>query len=714
MADIAKLQIIVDSSQAKTATQNLQGLESQSKKTETAVGGLGKQSAPLSRSMQMLVSQVKQTNTALTGSGGLTSAFQGLSSVTTQSIERQGAFSKSVKQLGSHLDILSNSIFTVKNLIGVFFVTSLVRAMDQMTTMEGRLRNATRSTQEYEQAWSGLNDQAKRMGTDPSAGLGIFQRLSQVRDEIHATVDDMLQFTETVQKLGVVSGASGDAMKFGLAQLGQSMSSNIVRAEEFNSIMENVPAVGKAIADEFGITTGQLRRLVVDGKVLSEDVFAAILNQTEKANEQFENMPMTIGRATQALWNQIKILISGFDETTNSTGILVSMIDKVTQAVKGLHALILIVGSAIKIYWTGVAAGFLDMINMIIDQLNKIPEAVNTKFKTDLPTIPRIGGEGANFREEGAAEIREEINGLISDINVLFPAQEALSTSTRKITTDYKGMADALGDTSEEAAKAAKKIKDVVDGLEFNIQQLQRSNIEQEIYNNLRAAGTTRDTAAGRQIESLTRTYEGMSEALEYQKDIAEDLGDAFTDAFGDAVLGAESFGDALSNLFKELQKIIFQMTVLDPLKKALTGGSSGGGLFGSILGGIGSFFSGGSVSSSIAAASARGIANPALYGPGFATGGSFTVGGSGGIDSQQVSFRATPGEMVNISRPGQNNGSVVHQYSIDARGAAPGVELQIKAALMEIRRVDRSIEARSTAAVRDANKRNPNFMKAT
>lgn len=40
---------------------------------------------------------------------------------------------------------------------------------------------------------------------------------------------------------------------------------------------------------------------------------------------------------------------------------------------------------------------------------------------------------------------------------------------------------------------------------------------------------------------------------------------------------------------------------------------------------------------------------------PGFQTGGSFKVGGVGGADSSLVAFRATPGEMVDIRRPGQD-----------------------------------------------------------
>lgn len=57
------------------------------------------------------------------------------------------------------------------------------------------------------------------------------------------------------------------------------------------------------------------------------------------------------------------------------------------------------------------------------------------------------------------------------------------------------------------------------------------------------------------------------------------------------------------------------------------------------------------------AAAIAAGMANVAAIrgqSAGFATGGGFTVGGSGGVDSQMVSFRASPGERVAVSTPTQ------------------------------------------------------------
>ena len=42
---------------------------------------------------------------------------------------------------------------------------------------------------------------------------------------------------------------------------------------------------------------------------------------------------------------------------------------------------------------------------------------------------------------------------------------------------------------------------------------------------------------------------------------------------------------------------------------------------------------------------------------PGFATGGSFTVGGAGGPDSKLFGLRLTPGEMVDVRKPGADQG---------------------------------------------------------
>lgn len=113
-----------------------------------------------------------------------------------------------------------------------------------------------------------------------------------------------------------------------------------------------------------------------------------------------------------------------------------------------------------------------------------------------------------------------------------------------------------------------------------------------------------------------------------------KDAGSAAQSAFGDlgsmlsgAIQGTQSLGDIASNVLGNLTNFFANQAVsgLSGVFSGLFGG--GGGFFSSLFGGL----------------------------MGFANGGSFNVGGAGGIDSQVVAFRASPNENVTITKPGQD-----------------------------------------------------------
>ncbi len=83
----------------------------------------------------------------------------------------------------------------------------------------------------------------------------------------------------------------------------------------------------------------------------------------------------------------------------------------------------------------------------------------------------------------------------------------------------------------------------------------------------------------------------------------------------------------------------------------------------------------------------------------GFANGGSFKVGGSGGTDSQLVAFKASPDETVSITKPGQGSGMVFAPvYNIDARGASMDL---VRALPRILRDNNASLEARIVERLR-------------
>lgn len=85
--------------------------------------------------------------------------------------------------------------------------------------------------------------------------------------------------------------------------------------------------------------------------------------------------------------------------------------------------------------------------------------------------------------------------------------------------------------------------------------------------------------------------------------------------------------------------------------------GGSGGGIGGAIGKVLGSIFGGGSSSTADIVVNNDAISKAFASAPGFKTGGRGIIKGKPGIDANMVSFRATAGEIVNIERPGNDNG---------------------------------------------------------
>lgn len=132
-------------------------------------------------------------------------------------------------------------------------------------------------------------------------------------------------------------------------------------------------------------------------------------------------------------------------------------------------------------------------------------------------------------------------------------------------------------------------------------------------------------------------------------QELADHTADALNNVSG--MLGSIKRGDWLGALAQGIQLI----SRISDMSKA---GGFGGG-FGGVMKGIGKLM-------------------------GFANGGSFEVAGASGVDRNLVAFRATAGERVTVTKPGQSagGGSMIYAPQIDARGADAGAVARIEAAL--------------------------------
>jgi phage-related minor tail protein len=234
-----------------------------------------------------------------------------------------------------------------------------------------------------------------------------------------------------------------------------------------------------------------------------------------------------------------------------------------------------------------------------------------------------------------------------------------------------------------------------------------RSIEDQELYNQLRQANVEIDSIAGEQIRVLVGEHQALKQE---QEDLQRVIGvgeDAFEKLWKGAINGATDWRDVMGSILDDVTNMFYDLAVKAPLQDLMGsvfgqgGGKSSGGGIGSMISSFaGSLFGGGG------GGMTGGFNIGSLFG--FADGGSFKVGGNGGTDSQLVAFRASPDETVTVARPEQQGGGNGGMYvTIDARGAANGVEEKIMAA---IGMLDKSIERRALNATENQMKRNPKF----
>lgn len=207
-----------------------------------------------------------------------------------------------------------------------------LRMADEWNQQQQRIKTATQATGDFTAVSRELYEITQRNGVAMADTVATFQRLSIARNELQATNSELLRVTESVQQLGIMSGASNTAMQAGLLQFGQAMSAGVVRAEELNSIIENIPAVAERIARGMNMTVGELRAAVLAGDVLSRDVFDSLLQQTDEINSEFVAIPDNLTRATNRLTTSFSRFLGQLDEATQSTTIIASIMGKITES----------------------------------------------------------------------------------------------------------------------------------------------------------------------------------------------------------------------------------------------------------------------------------------------------------------------------------------------------------------------------------------------
>lgn len=192
----------------------------------------------------------------------------------------------------------------------------IVAVNDEYAQLSSRLRLVTEGQEQFTRVQAELNAVAQRSRTEFKGVTDLYIRLSTVSKELGATEQQLLKFTEATGNALTLSGASAQSASGALIQLSQALGGGIVRAEEFNSILDGAPVILQTVAanmEGVGGSVAKLRSLVIDGKVTSEAFFQAFLRGSDELGRKAQGMALTVSQATTLLENDVKRAIAQAD-----------------------------------------------------------------------------------------------------------------------------------------------------------------------------------------------------------------------------------------------------------------------------------------------------------------------------------------------------------------------------------------------------------------
>lgn len=312
------------------------------------------------------------------------------------------------KQADRQVNTLKTSIKALTRVIHLLIAAEAVRQFmemaEQAKMLRVKIKMLTGDAESAGRVFDGLKEISRETGQSLKDTGELWQGLAISLKNTSATEGQLLNLVGTIQKMGALGGASAEQMSNSMRQFRQSIDGGVLRAEEFNSLLENTPTIVQTMARHMGLSMGQFRAEMLDGKITAERMVNAIQAATQETNDKFAQLPRTSGMAINELKVEIMGLVEQLDDLFGVSDGVVSAIDLITKGVKGL-------GDGAKFaktcFDTLKTAGseFIDMFDDVAVKAGEVAEKI-IAMVTPIKALM----DGYKWMKEIVDERKEELN----------------------------------------------------------------------------------------------------------------------------------------------------------------------------------------------------------------------------------------------------------------------------------------------------------------
>lgn len=275
---------------------------------------------------------------------------------------------------------------------------SAVKTTDQLTQLRARIdliNDGSQSTAEIMDKVFSAANRSRGSFLDMADSVAKFNMLAK---DAFTSNDEAIYFVEQLNKQFKIAGAGVQETTSAMYQLTQAMAAGKLQGDEFRSIMENAPMLAQSIAQEMGLSVGQLKEMSSQGLITADIIKNALFASAEETNAKFAEIPMTFQDIGTKLQND---LIAAFQPVMEELGNMTSS-DAFMSVLNELAFSFKVVAAAAQVS-IAIIKGAFSGLSVVITTIKNIVSSFVQLFVTSMPLITAaIIGVSAAFLAQKA------------------------------------------------------------------------------------------------------------------------------------------------------------------------------------------------------------------------------------------------------------------------------------------------------------------------
>lgn len=351
---------------------------------------------------------------------------------------------RSLSDLNSELATVKSSAAGLAGAwAGAFATHQLIEFADTWNQMNGRLKLASTSADDFSTAQRTLMEISQRTGTSLEANSGLYSRIAQSLRAAGYASSDVAKVTETVATSLKLSGASTEEASSVITQLSQALGSGVLRGEEFNAIMESGGRLAKLLADGLGVTVGGLRNMANNGE-LTTDKILPLLTNVEILRKEFESLPASVSGSAQKVRNAFVAWVGGADSAVGASSSLAGILDGLA---KNIDTVANTAGVLVSI---GLARYFGNMVGSVAQSTAAVVS--NTAAEVGLAQAQVRGAQVSVAAARQTVYRAQQARAAAVSIEAQIVAERALTAAQSGLNSAIAGRSSAISNLTNTAS----------------------------------------------------------------------------------------------------------------------------------------------------------------------------------------------------------------------------------------------------------------------